>query len=128
MRVSRTLIEQIDNLTRIANEFSQFGQMPLVSNDKVLMNDVVTSVHDLFRKREDMDIQCFVPIDDLYIFADKDHLIRILNNVVKNAIQSIPRDKKGSVIIRLYREQHDAVVSITDNGIGIPDDQKSKVF
>ena len=128
MRVSRTLIEQIDNLTRIANEFSQFGQMPLVSNDKVLMNDVVTSVHDLFRKREDMDIQCFVPIDDLYIFADKDHLIRILNNVVKNAIQSIPRDKKGSVVLRLYREQHDAVVSVTDNGIGIPDEQKSKVF
>lgn len=127
-RVAKTLIEQIDNLARIANEFSQFGQMPHASNDKILMNEVVTSVHDLFRKREDMEIQCFVPIDDLYIFADKDHLIRILNNVVKNAIQAIPLERQGKIVIRLYREDHNAVVSVSDNGCGIPDSQKSRVF
>jgi signal transduction histidine kinase len=127
-RASSTLIEQIDNLVRIANNFSQFGKMPQATNDKILLNEVVTSVHDLFRKREDMDIKCFVPIDDQYVFADKDHLIRIFNNIIKNAIQAIPLDRKGLIVIRLKREHHDAIVSITDNGIGIPDDQKSKVF
>lgn len=127
-RVSNTLIEQIDNLTRIANNFSQFGQMPSASNNKILLNEVVTSVHDLFRKREDMDIKCFVPIDDLFVFADKDHMIRILNNIVKNAIQSIPHEQTGHITIKLTRDQHTAQISITDNGIGISDDQKAKVF
>ena len=127
-RASNTLIEQIDNLVRIANDFSQFGKMPQASNDKIILNEVITSVHDLFRKREDMDIQCFVPIDNLYVFADKDHLIRIFNNIIKNAIQAIPLNRKGRIVIRLNKDHHNAIVSITDNGIGIPDDQKSKVF
>lgn len=127
-RASNTLIEQIENLTRIANNFSQFGQMPSAANDKVRLNEVVTSVHDLFRKREDMEIRCIVPIDDLFVFADKDHMIRILNNIVKNAIQAIPRDQTGEIIIKLIRDHHNAVVSVTDNGIGIDDSQKSKVF
>ncbi|HJW31473.1 MAG TPA: histidine kinase dimerization/phospho-acceptor domain-containing protein, partial [Saprospiraceae bacterium] len=56
-RVSKTLIEQIDNLTHIASEFSSYAKMPQAMNEVLLINDVVASVHDLFRKREDMDIQ-----------------------------------------------------------------------
>ncbi|MDX1685988.1 MAG: HAMP domain-containing sensor histidine kinase [Saprospiraceae bacterium] len=127
-RASNTLVEQIENLTRIADNFSRFGQMPSASNDKVLLNEVVTSVHDLFRKREDINIQCIVPIDDLFIFSDKDHLIRILNNIVKNAIQAIPHHQKGEIEIKLIKNHHDAVISIKDNGIGIAEEQKTKVF
>lgn len=127
-RASNTMIEQIDNLTRIADNFSRFGQMPGASNEKVLLNEVITSAHDLFRKREDIEIKCFVPIDDLFVFADKDHLIRILNNIIKNAIQAIPHERLGQITIRLIRDEHDATISITDNGTGISDEEKAKVF
>src|SRR5690606_32519787 len=80
-RVSRTLIEQIDNLTNIASAFSSYAKMPQATNEVFVINDVVTSVHDLFRKREDMDIQLQVPINDLHVFADKSQVIRVLNNL-----------------------------------------------
>ena len=127
-KTAQTLIEQIDNMTRIAENFSQFGSLPQVSNQRVLLNEVVTSVHDLFRKREDMDIQCRIPIDDCYVFADKDHLIRIFNNILKNAIQAIPRDRKGEILIKLERQEHHALVTIQDNGEGIPEDRIDKIF
>ena len=127
-RMSKTLIEQIDNLSRIANEFSNFGQMPSASNEKIIINDIVTSVHDLFRKREDMEIHCNVPIDELYVFADRDHLIRILNNVVKNAIQSIPYNKEGRISIKLSSKNNLAIIKVEDNGEGIPEDMIDKVF
>jgi len=127
-RVSSTLIEQINNLNQIANEFSNFAKMPKASNEKIIINEIVEAIHDLFRKREDMDIQLSEPINDLYVFADRNHLVRILNNIVKNAIQAIPTDKKGRIQISLSKQGDKAIVSVKDNGTGIPDDMKEKVF
>ncbi len=127
-RVSKTLIEQIDNLTHIASEFSSYAKMPQASNEVFVLNDVVASVHDLFRKREDMDIQLEVPINDLYIFADKSQIIRVLNNVVKNAMQSIPKSRRGLIHIRLQYTEDLVKLSIQDNGTGIDEHMKDKVF
>ena len=127
-RVSATLIEQINNLNQIANEFSNFATMPKASNEKIIINEIVEAIHDLFRKREDMDIQMTEPIDDLFVFADRNHLVRILNNILKNAIQAIPTDKKGVIKMSLSKIGDMAVVSVKDNGTGIPDHMKDKVF
>lgn len=127
-RITNTLIEQINNLSQIAGEFSNFATLPQANNEKIILNEVVETIHDLFRKRDDMDIKMIEPIDELYVFADKNHLVRVLNNLIKNAIQSIPEGRKGEIIISIYREDNDAIVSVKDNGIGIPDDMKKKVF
>lgn len=127
-KISSTLIEQIDNLSQIANEFSNFATMPQASNEKLILNEIVETIHDLFRKRDDMDINLIEPIDDLYVFADKNHLVRILNNLLKNAIQAIPDNKRGKIEIELKRAGNEAVIRISDNGTGIPDHMKDKVF
>jgi len=127
-RISITLIEQINNLNQIANEFSNFATMPKASNEKIIINEIVEAIHDLFRKREDMEIRMTEPIDDLFVFADRNHLVRILNNIVKNAIQAIPTDQQGKIKISLTKEGGKAVVSVKDNGTGIPDHMKDKVF
>jgi len=127
-RVSKTLIEQIDNLTNIASEFSSYAKMPQSMNEVFVINDVVASVHDLFRKREDMDIQLQVPINDLFVFADKSQIIRVLNNIVKNAIQSIPKTRRGLIEIKLLYTDDVVRISIHDNGSGIDDHMKEKVF
>src|SRR4030095_8777009 len=120
-RVSKTLIEQIDNLTDIASEFSSYAKMPQAMNEVFVINDVVASVHDLFRKREDMDIQLQVPINDLFVFADKSQIIRVLNNIVKNAIQAIPKSRRGLINIKLVFTDDHIIISIQDNGTGIDD-------
>ena len=127
-RISSTLIEQIDNLTQIANEFSNFATMPQATNEKLILNEIVEAIHDLFRKRDDMDINMIEPIDDLYVFADKNHLVRILNNLLKNAIQAIPDTRRGKIDIELKRQDNNAIIRVTDNGSGIPDYMKDKVF
>ena len=127
-RVTQTLIEQIENLSKIASEFSNFAKLPAPENEKLVMNEVVTSTHDLFRKREDMDIHLRVPIDEIYVFADKNHVIRVLTNLIKNAIQAIPVGRRGKIEIVLYKQEEKAIVQVTDNGCGIPESMKDKVF
>lgn len=127
-RTSNTLIEQIDNLSRIASEFSTFAKMPEARNEKINLNELISRAHDLFRNRDDMDISLTVPIDEIYVYADKNYLIRVLTNLVKNSIQAIPIERRGEIKIKLYRKAEFAYMKVTDNGTGIPDEMKEKVF
>jgi signal transduction histidine kinase len=75
-----------------------------------------------------MDIQLYVPIEEIYVFADKNQLIRVFNNLIKNAIQSIPTSRRGKISIKLSKNSHYAVVTVSDNGTGIDDEMREKVF
>ena len=127
-KVANTLVTQIDALTNIANEFSNYATMPKANNEKIILNEIVEAVHDLFRKRDDMEITMSEPIADLLVFVDRNQLIRILNNLVKNAIQAIPDDRRGKIDIALNMKNHTAIITVKDNGTGIPDFMKQKVF
>ena len=127
-RMCATLMNQVDNLSQIADEFSNFGSLPKTNNEKVLLNDIVETIHDLFRKRGDMDIQLIEPIDDIEVHADKNHLLRVLNNLVKNSIQAIPDDRKGVIELKLWKEGNKAIIRVKDNGIGIKEEMKEQIF
>ncbi|MDQ3142499.1 MAG: HAMP domain-containing histidine kinase, partial [Bacteroidota bacterium] len=127
-KVSHSMLEQIEGLTKIATEFSNFAKMPKTENEKLLLNDVISTVHDLFRKRDDIDIHLIVPIDEIYVYTDKIQLIRVLNNLINNAIQAIPEERRGRIELSLKSKEKMAVITVKDNGEGIPDEMKHKVF
>ena len=127
-RVSNTLVEQIDNLSQIASEFSNFAQMPRADNQRLVVNDLVVSTYNLFRESNNTDVKLFLPPDRLWVFVDKNHLLRVLSNLFKNALQAIPIDRRGEVNIYLYQEKEKAIVRVSDNGSGISDDMLDKVF
>ena len=127
-RVSNTLIQQIDNLAQIADEFSNFAKMPRAENQKLPINNLVTSVFDLFKEVEDVELSLSKPEHDLWVYADKNHLVSVFNNIIKNAIQAIPEEREGFIHVKLYEEEGLAIVKITDNGSGITDEMKEKVF
>ncbi len=131
-RVSETLIEQIEALTQIANEFSNFAKMPKAQNTQFSINEVAASVHGLFaNEKPDMDVSLYLPDKQLFVFADRGHITRVLNNLVKNAIQSIPDDKKGIIEVFVHLKENDentVIMAVKDNGQGIPEEIQSKVF
>jgi len=126
--IGKTLLEQIDNLAHIASEFSNFAKMPTPENKRVVLNEVASSVHDLFRKREDMDINLYIPIDEIYVFGDHHYMSRVLINLLKNAIQAIPNERRGSIEIHVYKDEENAIIKVKDNGTGIPEAIQDKVF
>jgi signal transduction histidine kinase len=128
-RVSDTLIEQIDGLTNIATEFSNFAKMPSAENSEFEINNLVTNVHDLFQnENENVDVTLEMPSERFTVFADKSHLMRVLNNLVKNAIQAIPDERKGLVHTSVKHVENDVLICVSDNGTGISEEMKSKVF
>ena len=127
-RVSGTLIEQIDNLATIATTFSTFARMPEPQNSHFDLDELVQSVYDLFLD-EDVDSTIHIaPDEDYGVHADKKLLMRVLNNLIKNAIQAIPEERRGAITVELDVRDGLAVVAVGDNGTGIPADMQEKVF
>ena len=127
-RVSNTLIEQIDALAQIADEFSNFAKMPRANNQQIKLNDLVESVHDLFKESKNTEVLLSLPQEVFYVFADKNHLVRVLNNMVKNAVEAIPNTRPGQIDVSLTKVDNTAVIKVKDNGVGIPDEMKERVF
>jgi len=129
-RVTKTLIEQIDGLAHIASEFSNFAKMPKARNEQLVLNEIVASVYLLFTEHQEPaeEIRLSLPEHPIVAFADKAQLARVLTNLIKNAQQAIPEGRPGQIGIQLCRQGGTAVISVTDNGNGIPDEVQARVF
>jgi signal transduction histidine kinase len=126
-KVSGSMIEQIDTLAHIANEFSNFAKMPKVNLEQVNLKEVVQSTVELF-KSDQVEILVNFRIEEPIVVADKNQCLRVFNNIIKNAVQSIPENRNGKIEINISAENEMILVSVKDNGCGISESMKEKIF
>jgi signal transduction histidine kinase len=123
------LIEQIDNLSRIAGTFSDFARMPEASFERVDIAARLFSVVQLFSNNYEKIHISYVGLEwNVFVYADPEQLVQVFNNLLKNAIQAIPTDRMGAIIIHLVETADQIVIKITDNGIGIETEAYDKLF
>lgn len=128
-RITQTLIEQIDSLSSIASTFSSFAIMPKANNENINLDEVLQNVISLFREAEGPALKYINEIHaPAIVFADKEQLLRVFNNLIKNAIQATPDTQNGLIIITLVAENEKFKVLVKDNGTGIDKDFIDKIF
>jgi len=127
-RFSATLIEQIDTLSQIANEFSNFAKTPKANTEIIDLKKVIEASIELFRETENITIQFETPLETIEIHADRSHMTRVFNNLIKNAIQAIPSDRKGVIKLSIEEQDKNFLVAVADNGVGIVAEEVSQIF
>lgn len=129
-RVLSSVIEQIDGLTRIANEFSNFAKMPDPQKVEIDLLSILKSAATLFELEENCAIEIHSEDKLILLKIDKNQWIQVFNNLIKNSIQSLNERKDGKVNITVKKhvENNKVSIQISDNGRGIPADQKDKIF
>ncbi|MBX7203012.1 MAG: GHKL domain-containing protein [Bacteroidia bacterium] len=128
-RFAKTLIEQIDTLSHIATEFSNFAQMPRMVIEQVDLHEMLHNVVDFFSK--DNNIECEFTTTETgkcLTLSDREQLLRVFNNLIRNAIQSIPEGNKGLIQVSLTHNEKAWVIAVSDNGSGIPLEIREKIF
>ena len=122
-------VEYIDNLSSIATAFSAFAKMPGNNPAEVDLTDQIRSSLELFRNSDNISFDVKWPSESrIIVFADKEHLNGIFSNLIKNAIQSVPPEREGLIGIKLEVKGNRALITISDNGTGIPEDIRKKMF
>jgi signal transduction histidine kinase len=127
-RVANSIVEQIDSLTNIANEFSNFAKMPNPTEQEVNIVSLITGIVEMFDHNDKDEVKVSCENKEILVLADKDQILRVFNNLLKNAIQSIPRDQEGHIEIRIKTVDGTVVIEVEDDGSGIEQDQYSRIF
>jgi two-component system nitrogen regulation sensor histidine kinase NtrY len=133
-RVAQVLLEQIEHLSIIASEFSSFAKLPDANPERIDALAVVQSVTDLYKNHESVKVLNLGMTDasqqhqELMLWIDKSYLIRILTNIIQNAVQAIPDDRDGLVEVSCNTEAGYGVITVKDNGIGITNEVRRKLF
>jgi signal transduction histidine kinase len=123
---SKTLIQQIDTMSAVASAFSNFASMPAQQNETLNVVQVVELALDIFNE----DFIVFKRNREYVISKiDRTQLIRIITNLVKNAIQSIPDEQEEKkVLVSVNEVENDVIITVEDNGIGIESDNIEHIF
>lgn len=121
------IIQQIESLNKIASEFSDFAKMPRIKLEEVSVADAIHDVSLLFADAP-FTVTTEIESQDITVMIDPDAFRRVLNNLVKNAKHAVANAKDPQVIIRSKRVGEMAHVEVVDNGSGVPEELRSKIF
>jgi two-component system, NtrC family, nitrogen regulation sensor histidine kinase NtrY len=129
-RFTKTMVEQIDNLNIIAGEFSDFAKMPAANNDVIDLSEFIPEIPDLYKgyERVNINYELGKGSKPLVVYADRKQLLRVFNNLIKNAIQAYSRHDTARIMIYCRAEGDYCVMQIKDFGGGIEEDLKKNIF
>lgn len=126
--ISRILIEQIDHLSKMAEEFSSFAKMPQAVLEECNLFDVVNSCITLFRSQNNLEIDFEYESENVPVFIDKSQMQRVFTNILKNAHQAVDENESCKILVTLELIDEVVKISFQDNGTGIPEELKDKIF
>jgi signal transduction histidine kinase len=128
-RFTKNQIEYIDDLSSIASSFSAFAKMPVTNPVEVNILDQIRITLELFKNTDNVTFRVHWPRENkIVIYADKEQLNGVFSNLIKNGIQSIPAGRNGLIMLNLEVKSDMVIVSVSDNGSGIPEDLRKNLF
>ncbi|WP_051359873.1 sensor histidine kinase [Adhaeribacter aquaticus] len=127
-KISKTLITQIEILSDIATSFSNFTALPDLKPERLNIINVLKQSLDLHKNPAEVEIRTDLPAGTYEVLADENILMRSFNNLIINAVQAVPSGRKPELQVRLQSMDSKVLISLKDNGSGVPEEIRHKIF
>lgn len=127
--LAKTLIEQIDQLAKIAGDFSEFANIGIVKLEKFSLATTIESLQNLYDGDESVTIQFNDKSNNSLIESDKVQMNRLFMNLIQNSVEA-GKELKGQALIEINMINLDesVCISIKDYSGGIPLAMKNNMF
>jgi len=129
----RTIIDEVNNINEMVSEFSNFARLPSTKMEDVNVVEMLKQlISFLSGSYKDIGFDINAPKDNILIFVDKNQIRRALLNIIYNSINAIKEADKPNgrieMAILLKGENNRVIIAVSDNGPGIDDEIKDKIF
>ena len=122
---SKTLIQQIDTMSTIASAFSNFAEMPAQQGEKINIIETTKLALKIFKENY---IVFSSEFKDLQVRIDRTQMVRIITNLIKNALEACELIKEPKVQVIIEKKKKEVLISVIDTGEGISKELKNKIF
>jgi len=134
-----TIIKQVDDLKRLVSEFSQFARMPKIQQAAANLTQVVRETVFLYQEAHKDIVFTWAETEPIPVFSfDAEQIGRCLINLIDNAVAvlssagTMAGDEDGGklidILLSLSPDRESVFIKITDNGPGIPEEDKARLF
>lgn len=127
-RSTKTIVKEVDSLKRLVDEFSSLGKMPLIRKEMTSIPDIINEVIELYYDYHEFFINISIPDNIPLVELDPEQFKRVLINIFDNAFQAMGRSGKLDITIRINNALNKVSIDIADNGPGIRQEDKEKIF
>lgn len=123
---------ETERMIRMVNDLLQLSKMDAdehpMHKEEVEFVDYFHQVINRFEMNlpETITMDRELPNKKYYVWIDKDKMTQVLDNIISNAIKYSPEG--GKIILRVENKRHYLLISIQDEGVGIPYDKLEKIF
>jgi two-component system, NtrC family, nitrogen regulation sensor histidine kinase NtrY len=122
-KLSQAILNQIENLSLIASEFSSFAKMPTLKLEEFDLIPVIKDTVHLFGD-EEAEVNFNTTVEFVKVESDNSQMRRMFINLIRNSIQA----KASEIKISLFKEENFVIIDAADNGTGIHFENQSKIF
>jgi signal transduction histidine kinase len=127
-RTTTLLINQIDTLSELANEFSSFAKMPAPNYEPINVEHALTEIVALYSlSSPSTTITLHNTVTSELVF-DPSYFSRSIGNIIKNATQAIPEENEGKISVEASEDTENITIVVKDNGSGMSEEQASQIF
>lgn len=119
------MLQQIDTLNTIASAFSDFAKMPEAKQVEVNAVEVVQWAVQLFT---DERVSFVSEQSEMALKIDRTHLVQIVNNLIKNALEAVQGVQQAKVDVRVKFAPSQLLIEVEDNGKGMSDAVRKRMF
>lgn len=127
-----TVLRRSEGLKRFIQSYRQLSRLPPPRKTKIMVPDyfqhLKTLVQDeLARRKVRLEFHC--QPQGLSLMADRDMLDQVAINLIRNASDAVTETSQANILVSAYTDnKHRTVLTVSDNGPGIPADQVEKIF
>jgi signal transduction histidine kinase len=126
--VANTLVEQIDHLSKIAADFSQFANIGNTNVEKFDLHEIIISLRDLYQSDPNVEVVWYPVNNKVPVNADKTQMNRLFTNLLANAVEACDGAQCCKITIDEKEEGNNLIISVTDTGEGILPEMQDKIF
>jgi two-component system nitrogen regulation sensor histidine kinase NtrY len=123
------IIDQVEGLKRLVNEFSSYARMPapdLTVND---MKQIIAESLSLYKEAEkNVKIVFQDSLEVPPVKVDREQMKRVMINLLDNAMDAVAGEGEIKVDLSVEQDQQAVRIEVSDTGKGIPSEYKSRVF
>lgn len=120
--------DEVKRISDLLVNFLEYGKPIKLERQRCSIREIMDSLYKIVNlKMQDSDIKLLFDIPEEIIFnCDREKLMGSLLNLLINSVESI--GKKGEIKVRAYREGNSVFIEVLDNGKGVPDSIKERIF
>ena len=122
----KVVLEEVERLNELVINFLEYSHTRQIIAEQIKLSELLKEIFAVEKKADIIDISRIK--DDNIIIGDRNKIKQVFANLISNSIDAVENVQSPKIEILYSRDEHFDILLFKDNGVGIDEKTKNKIF